>query len=192
MISNVPTACVYRHENILRLYGYFHDEKRVYLILEYAAKGALYKQLQRLGRFSEERTSKFIASLVRALRYCHSRNVIHRDIKPENLLLGVNDELKIADFGWSVHSPNARRKTLCGTLDYIPPEMIQGHEHDCTFALVSTALAFAKTPCIIMCVCVTSLQILPISGAWECCVMNSCVESLHLSIPQRRTRASTL
>ncbi len=58
--------------------------------------------------------------------------MIHRDIKPENLLLGLKGELKIADFGWSVHAPNARRTTLCGTLDYLPPEMIEGRDHDHT------------------------------------------------------------
>ena len=52
---------------------------------------------------------RYIASLARALVYCHSKHVIHRDIKPENLLLGMTGELKIADFGWSVHAPNSRR-----------------------------------------------------------------------------------
>lgn len=42
----------------------------------------------------------------------------------------MKGELKIADFGWSVHAPNSRRKTLCGTLDYLPPEMVQGLDHD--------------------------------------------------------------
>lgn len=56
--------------------------------------------------------------------------MIHRDIKPENLLLGLNGDLKIADFGWSVHAPNSRRRTLCGTLDYLPPEMVEGSPHD--------------------------------------------------------------
>lgn len=51
-----------------------------------------------------------------ALAYLHRKHVIHRDIKPENLLLGVNGELKIGDFGWSVHAPGNRRTTLCGTL----------------------------------------------------------------------------
>ena len=43
----------------------------------------------------------------------------------------MNGELKIADFGWSVHAPTtARRTTLCGTLDYLPPEMVEGKDHN--------------------------------------------------------------
>jgi len=56
--------------------------------------------------------------------------VIHRDIKPENLLVDIQGNLKIADFGWSVHAPSSRRRTMCGTLDYMPPEMIRGQTYD--------------------------------------------------------------
>lgn len=113
-----------RHPNILRLFGYFHDASRIYLILEYAPKGALYKELQSQPnkRLDEKRTAGYIFSLTDALSYLHEHHVIHRDIKPENLLLGHNGELKIADFGWSVHEPNSARTTLCGTVDYLPPE----------------------------------------------------------------------
>lgn len=133
------TCHSYRHPHILRLYGYFHDEKRIFLMLEFAGKGELYKQLQRHGRFSEKRSSRvggfphqgpssgqltphasiiiqYVAQMADALAYLHRKHVIHRDIKPENLLLGVNGELKIGDFGWSVHAPGNRRTTLCGTL----------------------------------------------------------------------------
>lgn len=119
-----------RHDHILRLFGYFHDKSRVYLILEYAPKGELYKELQKVKRFDEKTSAKYVYQLADALKYCHSKKVIHRDIKPENLLLGLTADLKIADFGWSVHAPSSRRTTLCGTLDYLPPEMIEGNFHN--------------------------------------------------------------
>jgi serine/threonine protein kinase len=119
-----------RNRNILRMYGYFYDAKRIYLILEYSPGGELYKRLTAKGRFSEKTSARYIADLATALNYCHGKHVIHRDIKPENLLIGAYGEIKVADFGWSVHAPTSRRNTLCGTLDYLPPEMVEGREHD--------------------------------------------------------------
>lgn len=119
-----------RHRNILRMYGYFYDSKRIYLILEYSPGGELYKRLTQKGHFSERTSAKYISELATALDFCHTKHVIHRDIKPENLLVGAHGEMKIADFGWSVHAPTSRRNTLCGTLDYLPPEMVEGREHD--------------------------------------------------------------
>ncbi|XP_027802664.1 aurora kinase B isoform X1 [Marmota flaviventris] len=119
-----------QHPNILRLYNYFYDRRRIYLILEYAPRGELYKELQKCRTFDEQRTATIMEELADALIYCHGKKVIHRDIKPENLLLGLQGELKIADFGWSVHAPSLRRKTMCGTLDYLPPEMIEGRTHN--------------------------------------------------------------
>uniref|UniRef100_A0A673KQG2 non-specific serine/threonine protein kinase n=1 Tax=Sinocyclocheilus rhinocerous TaxID=307959 RepID=A0A673KQG2_9TELE len=95
-----------RHPNILRFYNYFQDNTRVFLILEYAPRGEMYKELQRCGRFDEQRSATYMEELADALLYCHEKKVIHRDIKPENLLLGYRGELKIADFGWSVHAPS--------------------------------------------------------------------------------------
>lgn len=51
---------------------------------------------------------QYMEEISDALMYCHEKKVIHRDIKPENLLLGYRGELKIADFGWSVHAPSLR------------------------------------------------------------------------------------
>lgn len=119
-----------RHPNILRMYGYFYDSTKVYLILEYCMGGELYKHLQNKVRFDERSSAKMIVQMADALQYCHSKNVIHRDIKPENLLVGKSGEIKIADFGWSVHAPTSRRNTMCGTLDYLPPEIVRREEHD--------------------------------------------------------------
>ena len=102
------------HKNILKMYGFFWDEKKIYLILEYALGGELYKDLQGQPnkRYTEERTANYIQQLSDALMYLHQKEVIHRDIKPENLL-NSQGTIKIADFGWSVYAPQEqRRETL--------------------------------------------------------------------------------
>lgn len=119
-----------RHPNCLMLYGHFHDSKRVFLILEYAGKGELYKHLRKENRFPEWKAASYIAQMAAALKYLHKKHVMHRDIKPENILMGIHGEIKISDFGWSVHAPNNRRNTMCGTLDYLPPEMIKPGSQD--------------------------------------------------------------
>ncbi|CAL1301257.1 unnamed protein product [Larinioides sclopetarius] len=124
-----------RHPNILRMYGYFWDDTKIYLILEFAARGELYRTLQKHQYFDEKTSATYMAQLANAFKYCHSKKVIHRDIKPENLLLSLTGDIKIADFGWSVHAPSLKRKTMCGTLDYLPPEMLDNKVYDSTVDL---------------------------------------------------------
>ncbi|GFS42156.1 hypothetical protein NPIL_141851 [Nephila pilipes] len=124
-----------RHPNILRMYAYFWDDTKIYLILEFAARGELYKTLQKHHYFDEQTAATYMAQLAKAFIYCHAKKVIHRDIKPENLLLSLTGDIKIADFGWSVHAPSLKRKTMCGTLDYLPPEMLDHKVYDSTVDL---------------------------------------------------------
>jgi serine/threonine protein kinase len=118
-----------RHPNVLRLHGFFADAAKIYLIVEYAPRGTLFHLLRRKGRFNGPTAARFICEMSSAIDYCHTKHIIHRDIKPENIIIGLNGELKLADFGWAVHSVSKRR-TLCGTLDYLSPEMVEGRGHD--------------------------------------------------------------
>ncbi|KAF5394774.1 Serine/threonine-protein kinase active site [Paragonimus heterotremus] len=121
-----------KHPNIVRLYDYFYDKKRIYLMLEYAPKGELSKELTRFRQFNNSRTATYVYQLSNAIAYCHQNDVIHRDIKPENVLLCSRGEVKIADFGSAVHRPASRRTAPFGTLDYLAPEVIDpesSYEH---------------------------------------------------------------
>ncbi|KAI0613437.1 Serine/threonine protein kinase [Pyrenophora tritici-repentis] len=113
------------HKNILKLLAWFHDEKSIYLVLEFAAGGSLYSRLKKQpkSRFTEHQTAIYMAQIASALRYMNNKNIMHRDIKPENILLGFHSEIKLADFGYSVHSESGYRSTVRGTLDYLSPEV---------------------------------------------------------------------
>ncbi|EGX88516.1 serine/threonine protein kinase, putative [Cordyceps militaris CM01] len=113
-----------RHPAVIGFHGWFHDSRRIFIIQEFAAGGELYKSLRKAGRFSQRRAAAYAAQVSQSLAYLHGRNVMHRDLKPENILVGLRGELKLADFGYSVYAPSNRRQTLCGTLDYLPPEML--------------------------------------------------------------------
>jgi hypothetical protein len=124
-----------QNKNILQLYGYFDDDKRVYLVLEYAPGGELY-QLMKGTRLDEKTAANYCAQIMRAVFHLHKFNIIHRDIKPENILIGEGNVLKLADFGWAVSDKvgfkddNHKRTTLCGTLDYLPPEMVENKPYN--------------------------------------------------------------
>jgi serine/threonine protein kinase len=118
-----------RHPNIIRLHTFFWDEACFYLVMEYAPQGELYAWFSKYGRFTEPEVASCVLQLLDAFEHLHGKHVIHRDLKPENLLVGNEGQLKLADFGWSVHAPSLRRQTVCGTLDYLAPEMVLYQPH---------------------------------------------------------------
>ncbi|KAH7293915.1 hypothetical protein KP509_28G047800 [Ceratopteris richardii] len=114
---------------ILNLLGFCQDDKYVYLILEYVSGGDFFSHLRARGKLDETTARFYAAQIVLSFEYLHSMDIIYRDLKPENLLLDTKGNLKIADFGFA-KKIDLRTFTLCGTPDYLAPEIIlaQGHE----------------------------------------------------------------
>ena len=101
-----------RHENICHLYGFFYDEKRIYLILEFSTGGQVYQELIKAPerRFDEARSAEYVYQVLQALKYLQSKRVIHGDINPKNLL-NCQGTIKLSNFGGSCHIPEERKTT---------------------------------------------------------------------------------
>lgn len=87
--------------------------------------GELFFHLKRAVKFNEQQAKFYAAEIILALEYLHSRNIVYRDLKPENVLLDMNGHIKLTDFGLSKPNlgPEDFTVTLCGTYDYMAPEV---------------------------------------------------------------------
>jgi len=117
------------HPFLVRLYATYKDKDRLYFLLEPALGGELFSVLREKPLFDEPTARFFAACVVSAFEYMHSKNIIYRDLKPENLLLDKQGYLKVTDFGFAKDISSGRTWTLCGTPDYLAPEIVAGKGH---------------------------------------------------------------
>merc|ERR1711904_398450 len=115
---------------IVCMLGSFKDERYVYIVMECIGGGELFTHLRRARKFTDEQ-SKFYGALTgAAFEHIHSKNIIHRDLKPENLLMCSDGYSKLTDFGFAkVVEPGSRTYTLCGTPEYLAPEVLLNKGH---------------------------------------------------------------
>ena len=113
------------------MYDFYFDEKNqtTYIILEYAENGTLFELIRDQGVRNKSLIKQIFRNVCEAIDYMHSKGIMHRDIKvrtnltqPENMLLDRNNNVKLCDFGYAANCE--RRMTLCGTVEYMAPEMI--------------------------------------------------------------------
>jgi len=117
-----------KHPFIVDLYATFQDSKRLFMLMEYVNGGELFSYLRREGRVSIDCARFYAAEIVLAFEYLHNLNIIYRDLKPENILIDSKGHLKLADFGFAKVVED-RTWTLCGTPEYLAPEIIGSRGH---------------------------------------------------------------
>ena len=118
-----------QHENIVKLYDFFFENKKVYLIMDYAENGNLFFFVRQKKNFKKITKKKIFYEVCKAIEYMHSKGIIHRDLKPENILINKNYKIKLCDFGWSAKL-NKSRKTFCGTYEYMAPEIFSNSQYN--------------------------------------------------------------
>lgn len=129
------------HPNVVKLIEWFRTGNVRNIVLEFAPI-EVFNLLEQRGRFGADRTCRYIIDVCKGLKYLHENRIIHRDIKPENLLLDPKGVIKIADFGLSKRcvSHPLRADSICGTNDYLPPEMVREVIYDHRVDIWSTGV----------------------------------------------------
>jgi serine/threonine protein kinase len=123
------------HPNIVKCYGSFEDSGRIYIVMEYVDGDDLSTLLKNRKVQKKPISEKFILKVIfqisLALKYIHRHKVIHRDLKSSNILLTLDNDVKITDFGLSTNlkSTLSMASTIAGTLDYMSPELLSGQGH---------------------------------------------------------------
>ncbi|KAH9599970.1 Protein kinase domain [Trypanosoma melophagium] len=122
--------------NVIQLREVMQTTNHIYLVLELVRGGELFERIATAKRFDEPTARHYFHQLVAGVHYCHLQGIAHRDLKPENLLLDDNDTLKISDFGLSnLHRGNVggqgtMLQTVCGTPNYVAPEVLKERGYD--------------------------------------------------------------
>jgi len=119
-----------KHDNVCEYKHFFEDKVNCYILLELCHNQSMNEMIKRRKRLTEPEVKYYMKQLLHAVRYMHDINVIHRDLKLGNLFLDKNLNVKVGDFGLATRlsSSDEKRKTICGTPNYIAPEVIDGNK----------------------------------------------------------------
>ncbi|KAL2248992.1 serine/threonine-protein kinase AtPK2/AtPK19 [Sesamum indicum] len=119
------------HPFIVQLRYSFQTKYRLYLVLDFVNGGHLFFQLYHQGLFREDLGRIYTAEIVSAVAHLHAHGIMHRDLKPENILLDAEGHAMLTDFGLAKQfDEETRSNSMCGTLEYMAPEIILGKGHD--------------------------------------------------------------
>ncbi|XP_050732941.1 serine/threonine-protein kinase 33-like isoform X2 [Eriocheir sinensis] len=118
------------HPFITPLVHFWQTRKLLLVMTEFVGYGELQQLWRSLGRLPENLVKIYLAQIALALDFLHNAGIIYRDLKMENILLDADGHIKIIDFGLAKWlSYGGRTSTICGTLQFMAPEVLRGEEY---------------------------------------------------------------
>ncbi|XP_013871315.1 serine/threonine-protein kinase PLK1 [Austrofundulus limnaeus] len=134
MTSEIAIHKSLSHANVVGFHGFFEDDDFVFVVLEICRRRSLLELHKRRKAVTEPEARYYMTQLLKGVQYLHNNKVIHRDLKLGNIFLNDDMDVKIGDFGLAtkIEFDGERKKTLCGTPNYIAPEVLckKGHSYE--------------------------------------------------------------
>uniref|UniRef100_A0A7N9B0N3 Serine/threonine-protein kinase PLK n=1 Tax=Mastacembelus armatus TaxID=205130 RepID=A0A7N9B0N3_9TELE len=119
------------HKHVVKFSHHFEDQENIYIFLELCSRKSLAHIWKARHTLTEPEVRYYLRQIISGLKYLHSKNILHRDLKLGNFFVNENMELRLGDFGLAAKLETAeqRKKTICGTPNYLAPEVLnrQGH-----------------------------------------------------------------
>ncbi|XP_053549525.1 serine/threonine-protein kinase PLK3 [Bombina bombina] len=119
------------HKHVVKFSHHFEDSENIYIFLEICSRKSLAHIWKARHTLLEPEVRYYLKQIISGLKYLHLRGILHRDLKLGNFFINDNMELKVGDFGLAarLEPPELRKKTICGTPNYLAPEVLyrQGH-----------------------------------------------------------------
>ncbi|XP_060810315.1 serine/threonine-protein kinase polo isoform X2 [Amyelois transitella] len=123
-----------QHKHVVGFHSFFEDSLNIYIILELCKRRSMMELHKRRKAITEPETRFYMYQILLGVQYLHSKRIIHRDLKLGNLFLDDDLHVKIGDFGLAarIEYEGERKQTLCGTPNYIAPEILtkKGHSFE--------------------------------------------------------------
>lgn len=119
------------HPFVVRLHATYNEPTRIHFLMDACMGGEMYSLLAERHWLSSVQARFYTACVFSALRHVHDRGFVYRDLKPENLFIDSDGYVRLGDFGFAKRLAHAERTyTLCGTPEYLAPEIVSGEGHD--------------------------------------------------------------
>lgn len=120
-----------RHKNVIQFLESFESEHYILIIMEYISCGDLLSYVRKRSRIPEIIAKFIFKQIIEGIQFIHSKNIVHRDIKLDNILIDLNNNIKICDFGVSKQIKNREIiNDQCGTPAYIAPEILRNNGYE--------------------------------------------------------------
>ncbi len=116
-----------------------HDDRFLYMLMEYVNGGELFSYLRSRGRFSNSTGMFYSAEIVCAIEYLHSKEIVYRDLKPENILLDSEGHIRLTDFGFAKKLSERYVAISC------TKKFSKSHEHTQKYLMVTKAAFILST-----------------------------------------------